>query len=286
LNKTVVVVDLIGYSSIARSLEQNITAQAVAELNRQIQSFVDAGLAAVSGNRERNLMNTTGDGAILLFDSAEQAHRFGKRFHESAFEHSQQKTEESAKRWFRVGIATGELVSVDSNGAVEYAGTTIADAVRLEAASGPGEMLMDVPTWSRLPRAIQVFYGPEETVSGKRDEKFPARRYRVLPGSPRVEKHEPSQATREPSWDKRREALKLMQALQTPGDLDKLIWLIEIPVAQRPTQNVTLDQRRSEVLLWADTNKGCGVEVLLESLKVVLGFEGTILDAHPPDGRN
>jgi hypothetical protein len=38
---TVAVVDMVGYSDIAKLLEENLTAGAVAELNRQIQGFMN-----------------------------------------------------------------------------------------------------------------------------------------------------------------------------------------------------------------------------------------------------
>ena len=162
---------------------------------------------------------------------------------------------------------------MQSNGGVEYAGTTIADAVRLEAVGGPGEMLVDVPTWSALPKSLQAFYGPKETVAGKRDERFGAHRYRVLPDAPRIERHAPARA--KPELNRQREAVVLIDRIESIGQLEKLIFLIEMPVAERPSPSLTLDERRSAVLLWASTKTGCGVDALIDSLKVVLGLEGT-----------
>src|SRR5262245_651116 len=108
--KTILDLDLVGYSSIARVYEQGSSAESVADLNAQIQGFVDRGLAAVRLPREKTVMATTGDGAILAFDQPSQAHSFAEALHAAAREHNAPRTELSAKRWFRVGAATGELV--------------------------------------------------------------------------------------------------------------------------------------------------------------------------------
>ncbi len=141
LHKTIFVVDMISYSSIGRLLAQSVGVNAVAELNRKIQSFVDLGLAAASATREQHVMSATGHGAILLLDSAIQAHHFGEGFHRAAHEGNITKTEVLAKTWFRAGAATGALSRAVLNGAEEYAGTSIADAVRLETATARCDVL-------------------------------------------------------------------------------------------------------------------------------------------------
>jgi pSer/pThr/pTyr-binding forkhead associated (FHA) protein/class 3 adenylate cyclase len=174
--KTILEVDMVGYSSIARMLEQNVSASAVAELNAQVQSFVDAGLRAAALPREGTVMATTGDGAILVFDRADQAHRFAAATHAAAKAHSAQRNG-SAKRRFRMGAATGTISLLKERpGGYEMAGITIANAVRLEAASRPGTLLIDVATYEALPTELQVVYQAEEVVRGKRDETFRARR--------------------------------------------------------------------------------------------------------------
>jgi hypothetical protein len=52
--------------------------------------------------------------------------------------------------------------------------------VRLEAAARPGQIVADALTFSSLPPGLQTGYGPEETVHGKRAERFPAHRCTVL----------------------------------------------------------------------------------------------------------
>lgn len=67
MKKTVIELDLKGYSDIARELEEHFSAEVVMQFNEQIQTFVDAGLKATETRREEAVMATTGDGAILVF---------------------------------------------------------------------------------------------------------------------------------------------------------------------------------------------------------------------------
>ena len=108
--KTVVIIDLVGYSTICDHLEQAVSEHTVAELNRQIQGFVDIGLAAVGLPRVQTVMYTTGDGAIVVFDSAATAHDFSAAVHQAAAQHNANRTRRLAKRVFRIGVATGDIV--------------------------------------------------------------------------------------------------------------------------------------------------------------------------------
>src|SRR4051794_18543130 len=138
--KTVVELDLVGYSDVSRILEENLEAALVAKFNDQIQNFVEAGLKAVKLKRNKVVLATTGDGAILAFDQPAQAHHFGVAVHEAAQAHNSGRTIASAMRWFRIGGATGELHKKPRDGGgQEIAGTVIATAVRLEAAARPGQ---------------------------------------------------------------------------------------------------------------------------------------------------
>jgi class 3 adenylate cyclase len=182
LRKTVAVVDMVGYSSIARMLEQNISAASVSELNKQIQNFMTRALEQLPPAQAYTVVARTGDGIILLFDSVDAAHSFAASVHRFAKEHNDQRTESTAQRWFRVGIATGEVSATARTGTSdEYAGTTIANAVRLEAAAEAGEVMMDDVSFAELAPELRTLYGPEEIVKGKRDESFRVRRYIVTP---------------------------------------------------------------------------------------------------------
>lgn len=180
MKNSVVELDLKGYSDIARDLEEHFTAQVVLQLNAQIQSFVDTGLKAVGGHRERCLIATTGDGAILAFDNANSAHFFGEAVHNASKVHNQVKLVAAAARWFRIGVSTGELAIEERDGRRQMAGSVIARAVRLEAAANIGEIVVDEDTYSDLSPDLQMRYGDTEQIAGKREERFKARRCVVV----------------------------------------------------------------------------------------------------------
>jgi class 3 adenylate cyclase len=182
VTKTVLELDLKGYSDVARDLEEHISAEIVAQFNAQIQGFVDAGLAAVGVTRTAAVLATTGDGAILLFDSPSIAHCVAVAVHKASATHNQSKTIAAARRWFRIGIATGELAFSAENATNQCAGTAIARAVRMEAAGNIGEILIDVATFAGLTEQQQCCYGNTEIIRGKRDEQFAAHRSVVVTG--------------------------------------------------------------------------------------------------------
>jgi class 3 adenylate cyclase len=177
--RTVLELDLAGYTDIALALEESLDIDAVRSFEDQIQTFVDEGLAAVKLQRDRVVLGTAGDNAIAIFESAEQMHEFAATVQHACQRYNADKTTPLARRWFRMGAATGP-VEVDSEKR-RIIGTTIARAVRLEAASDKGSMLIDRATFEALPEAIRAAYGPPRTIKGKRDERFVAYRARFVP---------------------------------------------------------------------------------------------------------
>jgi class 3 adenylate cyclase len=175
--KTVVELDLVGYAAICDLLQDGGNVETVARLNDQIQGFVDAGLAGVGAERAITVMQTTGDGAILLFDGAEVAHRFAAELHAAARDHNRTRHHSIGKRVFRVGIATGELhVCPMPGGGHSIAGMAIVNAVRLEQTAPPGGVLVDEATFSGLSPDQQRMYGPVVSVQVKpHDPPFDAR---------------------------------------------------------------------------------------------------------------
>jgi class 3 adenylate cyclase len=171
--KTVLEVDLVSYSDIARALEESLDVEAVRLFEDQIQKFVDSGLAAVGVRRKDVVLGTAGDNAILIFDNAATMHRFADSVQRETVVHNSRKSFDLARRWFRMGAATGVVRFLPERRIV---GTTIARAVRLEAAASKGQLVVDVETFEALPDQLKNFYGAEETISGKRDERFRGRR--------------------------------------------------------------------------------------------------------------
>ena len=108
IKRTIVELDLVGYSDIARYLEEHLDANAVMQLNRQIQSFVDEGLLSVNIPRSEAVNSKAGDNAIVVFERVTEAHRFAEAFLRITEQYNTGKTETAAKRHFRLGISTGQ----------------------------------------------------------------------------------------------------------------------------------------------------------------------------------
>jgi class 3 adenylate cyclase len=171
--KTVLELDLASYSDIARVLEENLSVNAVKAFEDQVQSFVDDGLNHVGLSRKDVVLESAGDNAILVFDDATVMHQFVEAVQQAVTTHNRQKTVESAKRWFRMGAATGPVLLLQPERRI--VGTTVARAVRLEAAAKNGQILVDPATFNLLRDGPKQQYGPEEIIAGKRDERFAAR---------------------------------------------------------------------------------------------------------------
>ncbi len=181
LRRTVAVVDMVGYSSIARMLEENISAMSVSDLNRQIQGLFSRALGTLQDRNGYCVVSKPGDGIILLFERADDAHQFGRQVHLFSKEHNELRSERTAQRWFRVGVATGDVdATACSTLSADYAGLAIINAVRLESAARTGDILVDTATYSLFSPEVQRLYGAEETVEGKREERFRVRRFHVV----------------------------------------------------------------------------------------------------------
>lgn len=177
--RTILELDLAAYSDVARALEENLNVSAVKAFEDQIQSFVNIGLQAVALDRADVLFGTAGDNAVLIFDRPDVMHEFAQAVHNATVTHNQSRTVEAAKRWFRMGAATGTVLILESERRI--VGSTVARAIRLEATSRPGELVIDLATYSALSDNAKTRYGAEELVQGKRDETFPARRCPMIP---------------------------------------------------------------------------------------------------------
>jgi hypothetical protein len=185
MKKTVVILDLKGYGDVARELEEQISAGVVIKLKDQIQSFVNEGLEIAGVDPNHAKLDETGDGTVLMFETPSAAHVFAEAVHQATHRHNDGKTRDPAKRWFRIGIATGDFAIQEGSGIErKYGGFVVTRAARLEAACRTGETLIDSETYAGLTREQQAAYGSEEQIAGKRGEKFSGRRSRPAFGAP------------------------------------------------------------------------------------------------------
>ena len=255
--KTIISIDLVGYSDIARPLEENISAVVTAMLGDQIRTFVMQGLIAASIDKSA-VFAETGDGALLMVDTPASAHLCAEEIHKASAEHNILKNVASAKRWFRVGVATGDVVIRERDGAPRsIQGIAITNAVRLQSQASPGASLIDVATFTSLPDEFKGKYGPAETIQGKRDETFRAHRYVVI-------KSDPDKA--EPSVE---DVLQLFDQLAPRDQLLRLMLLVDMPVNVRPPETLTLGKRQDSILDWS-VSRPNGLKHLFEKLMVLL----------------
>jgi class 3 adenylate cyclase len=253
--KTVLELDLVGYGMLARELQSAWGPRAVTDLNRQIQGFVDEALSAVGLPRDETVMVTTGDGAILVFDQAAAAHHFAESLHAAVRAYNIDPEGAGRPggggRWFRTGAVTGAIdMQPRPGGGYDIAGEPIGRAVRLETAARPGELLIDCPTYEALPGSARRCYGPEEEVFGKRGECFLVRRYPILLGSP-VEAHATT------GW-RPGDRLSVAEELSRldPEQLDRLIFLLGLPLDRQPSRSLDPTERKSELLVrWAGQSR-------------------------------
>jgi len=237
--KTIVELDLIGYSDKARELQENLGAEVVMQLNEQIQALVDAGLDAAGVPRNQALLADTGDGGMLLFDEAAAAHRFAQAAHRACEAHNQDTTLASAQRWFRIGIATGEVAMKVEAGTRKVAGIDLSNVVRLETAGTAGHILIDADTYDALPGEFQSDYvGPEE-ITGKRNERFQV--YRCIVTGPAPGPAAPTVMS----------ILDLFDALNPRDQLHRLMILLKMPQDHRPPDTLTPARRQDQILDWA-----------------------------------
>lgn len=187
--RTVLEIDLVSYSDIARTLEENLSVYAVKAFQEQIQAFIDYGLSTLGLHRNDVVFGTAGDSAILVFEDAALMHHFAERVSIATREHNQKKSVASAQRWFRMGCATGSVLL--SRSKKKIIGATVVRAFRLEAASDSGELLVDVATFQALPKELQDRYGPELIVKGKRDESFAVHRCVLVEMNDQVQEKPP-----------------------------------------------------------------------------------------------
>jgi hypothetical protein len=171
-----------------------------------------------------------------------------------------------------MGAATGPIVlTARPDGGQDMAGITIANAVRLEGASRPGALLIDVPTFDGLSPSIAAAYPVEEVAAGKHGETFRARRCVFDSDDGGAA---PPVAAKKAAGDIR-EILKLFGQLYPQDKLDTLMHLLNMPPQYQPSKVLNYAERRNAVLDWAKTPAGPGLPQLESDLRFVIENEGT-----------
>lgn len=173
---SVLVIDLVGYSERLAALEEQVS-NAGATLNQQIEEFVSAAILKARMELKDSILKFTGDGAILKAPDAERAHRIAMALQEASAEFNRSKQTALGKRVFRVGIATGTVMSYESaSGNTDHGGSTIGRAARMEAGCKPGSVMIDEPSFQALPSDLRTLYSGPETLIDKNKAEYVAYR--------------------------------------------------------------------------------------------------------------
>jgi class 3 adenylate cyclase len=284
--RTVVELDLIGYSTIAAEKEREGGVDKTLELNKQIQGFVDAGLRALRAHRLKTVFSTAGDSALLVFSRPSAAHTFAQAVHQATREHNLTHPEALDKRVFRVGVASGD-VSIQNlpRGGIDVVGTTIAHAVRLEAKANPGGVLVDRATLLGLPNEQKMKYGTREEIPGKRDEIFEAYRCSMYPEGSREIAPIVDRATKRKGDAPLDSPVPELLANLASIDLKRLMYLLNIPVAERPSATDSDEERRRVILAWAGQEQG-RLEALKEEIIDLMSSGTALVFKNPDSGLN
>ena len=279
--KTVLDLDLVGYSSIARPLDENLGPKSVLELNDQVKLIVDKALAYIGLTRANTVISNAGDGAILWFDRPDDAYRFSVAIHDAAHTWSSQRTDPAAMRIFRIGVATGRIEVRQQSGELEVGGYVVSRSVRLQAKAGPASILIDEATYNALEYSYRLAFKGPESVAGKRDEVFQAYCcvcHEVEPKTSLL--YTPNVgilgATRGigGELDLRKNILRSFHSLR-PHQYEDLVFLLNIPFDRRPPRLLPLVERRGIILEWIEEEEG-GIAFLLDCLSLVQdGASGT-----------
>jgi class 3 adenylate cyclase len=170
--KTVLEVDLVEYTRGAVNVQENIGLHGLKMYEDQIQELINYGLKRLGLDRNEVVLGEAGDNAIIILDDVELAHSLAQLIHQATVEYNQAKSIESAKRYFRMGAATGDLLIYKSERRI--IGTVITRAVRLEAAAEKGQLVVDARTFQKLPPELKKHYSVQQVIKSKNGEQYKA----------------------------------------------------------------------------------------------------------------
>ena len=272
---TLMIVDLIGYSTTARGIDDLFGADGLLRFNTSIQGLIDQALAAAGADRAANVKATTGDGAILWFDEPPQALSFAHALQRESRDHNATKSTPGGKLVFRIGVATGDVAKAElSDGSSVEGGMVFVRAARFEPKADPGGVLIDRATWEAAGAADQALFKGPETIEGKRDEKFTGYRALLNPDGPADAEAFASSApsAKKPDKDRRRQIKQSILGRfpkLKPTQYDFLMISLDIPLNRKPPATITREEQSIVIMNWADEEDQ--LEELLSEMDELLG---------------
>lgn len=144
---TVVSVDMMKYGRMIDSLEGFLGAEGTFRLNQTIREMLVEALQKGAPNA-KSIYVETGDGALIFFQTPDDAVRFTEYVHKLSSSHNNQCPNKDEQHYhFRIGISTGFVVVQKTSNKDEtiahysMGGKAIATAVRIQAAGNAGQIL-------------------------------------------------------------------------------------------------------------------------------------------------
>lgn len=162
--KFVVVFDLYRYGIVIKLLQDFLGSEAASQFQHSLHDLAKEALK-LKDLTAPVLYVSTGDGAIVVFDSAFEAHSFAERLHKLAEDHNLT-IQAFARLHFRMGIATH--LAVPSTAApqeitLSHVTVAITDASRLESQCLTGQVLISEGVWVDLkPERLRKLYAWEQ----------------------------------------------------------------------------------------------------------------------------
>ena len=173
-------VDMKGYGDISRQLEDMSweDSTAVLEFNRAIRDEMTEALNSVRVAPDTVWRDGTGDGEILIFKNPETAVRFARAFRTRMVDRNirNRNRDSGTDKCFRTGIATGRVSIRETRDLherlinLEMGGTIIAEAVRIQSACAPEEIMMCEETFMAIPIPLRAEFPHHRLVRGKPHE--------------------------------------------------------------------------------------------------------------------
>jgi hypothetical protein len=159
-------------------MQENIGLPGLKMYEDQNREFINAGLKRLGLDRHDVVLGEAGDNAIIVLDDVAVAHALAQLIHQATNAYNQSKSIESAKRYFWMGAATGDLLIEKAERRI--IGTVITRAVRLETAAEKGQLVIDVRTFQKLSPELQQYYSGEQGIKSKNGEHYRAHRCNFL----------------------------------------------------------------------------------------------------------
>jgi formylglycine-generating enzyme required for sulfatase activity len=168
--RTLVRMDAKGYSDLADDIEYMAGPTGVSTFNSKIRELIEDVIHQI-GREKGEIVRQEGDGFLVSFLIADDAHLFANLFHQNFARWNIPLKSQKDEILYRIGCSTG-ILEVST-----YSGCVATRAYRLEPKAQPGGTLIDTQTYDELSVEYQTEYDIEEIIEGKRTAKFHARRW-------------------------------------------------------------------------------------------------------------